>query len=447
MANQHLKRDATWVRSTAQRAVHALHERGIQSGDVVCIIAPNSPELLAVVYGCLHAGIAPAVLSSSATQRELTEMSSDIQSRVVLRESDIHELVQGSALAELSETLQCRPIHFTSGTSGRPKAVWSGWLPVEYAQAWIDEEIDAWDMSPDDVHLVCGPLSHSAPLRFALMTILAGGSVMIPPKFTAESTVQALDEGHVSSTFMAPTHLKRIMDLDVPVSHHLRLLAHAGAACPDTVRRWAHNTFGLDIIVEFYGSTEGQFTICPAPEWATHPGTVGRARQGRSLRVDQEGRLWCQTPPHARFEYWGDPEKTKQTWEGDEWFTVGDHGFIDEEGYVYLQGRMGDLMITGGVNVYPAEIERVLMDLPGVEHVVAFGLPDEQWGQRVCVAVVGSVSDSELTDHITENLSGPKRPKQIFRMDSLPLTHSGKVLRTAVPALFASEENAARPPA
>ena len=154
------------------------------------------------------------------------------------------------------------------------------------------------------------------------------------------------------------------------------------------------------------------------------------------MRVDDEGRLWSKGPKYARFEYWGDPEKTASAWDGD-WFTVGDYGRIDEDGYVYLEGRKGDLIITGGVNVYPAEIERVLTNLPGVEDVVAFALPDDQWGQRVCVAIVGSVSEEQVRNFALDQLSAAKRPKLVFIVDSLPHTHSGKINRSAVPSLFA----------
>jgi long-chain acyl-CoA synthetase len=326
-------------------------------------------------------------------------------------------------------------MHFTSGTSGRPKAVWSGWLSPDDADAWIHEESAAWGITADDVHLVCGPLSHSAPLRFALMTLLNGGSVIVPPAFDVKVASDLLTQA--TTTFMAPTHMQRIMEhhRGGALPHNLRLLAHAGAACPDHVRIWAHETFGTDIVTEFYGSTEGQFTLCTAEEWQEHPGTVGRARPGRQLRVDDQGMLWCHVPEHARFSYWGDPEKTRETWQ-DSWFTVHDLGHIDSDGYVYLDGRSGDLIITGGVNVYPAEIERVLSHLAGITHAVAFGLPDDTWGEKVCVAVLGDRSEDDIREYLTEQLSGPKRPKTIFIVDALPLTHSGKINRSAVRDLF-----------
>lgn len=417
----------------ARTSTRALMERGIERGQRICISAPNSPELLALIDGCLRAGIAPVVLSAAATARELAEMSSDVSASAVLFEEDVRALAAHADGAELGALPTCRPVHFTSGTSGHPKAVWSGWLDPGEAAEWVADEQGAWGTTASDVHLVCGPLNHSAPLRFALMTLWAGGAVIVPPRFSAEAVAPLLTSA--TTTFMAPTHLQRLMEFigEASLDHGLRLLAHAGATCPDRVREWAHRAFGTDVVTEFYGSTEGQFTVCPAREWIEHPGTVGRARGGRAMRVDDDGRLWSRAPSYARFEYWGDALKTTDAWDGD-WFTVGDYGRIDQHGYVYLEGRIGDLIITGGVNVYPAEIERVLANLHGVDTVVAFGLPDETWGQRVCVAVVGSVTESDIREYASQQLSGYKRPKDVFLVDSLPVTHSGKVDRSAVPA-------------
>ena len=411
----------------------------MNAGDRILISAPNSPELLEFVGYCLSAAVIPAMASFQAKQREVDEMARDIGATLVVHGDDITNWAR-SGLPNTHNPLtrdlpKCRPMHFTSGTSGRPKAVWSGWLSPSAARAWIDDEIYAWGLTSDDVHLVCGPLNHSAPLRFALMTLWAGGSVLVPGKFDAQAIADALP--NATTTFMAPTHLQRLMEFAEgrQLRHGLRLLAHAGAACPDRVRLWTHETFGLDAVYEFYGSSEGQFTQCPAREWIDHPGTVGRARPGREIRIDAEGLIWCTAPDYARFEYWGDSEKTSAAWDGD-WFCVGDYGRMDVDGYVYLEGRRGDLIISGGVNVYPAEIERVLANLPGVQQVMAFGAPDEQWGQRVCVAIGGDVSEEQVRAFAAEQLSGAKKPKSVFVASSLPTTHSGKVDRLATAKLF-----------
>ena len=136
-----------------------------------------------------------------------------------------------------------------------------------------------------------------------------------------------------------------------------------------------------DVLWEFYGSTEGQFTVCSPEEWMARPGTVGRARAGRTLSVDEDGTIWCRAPHFARFSYWRDPAKTDAAWK-DGSFSVGDLGRIDNDGYLFLDGRRDDLIISGGVNVYPAEVEAVLSEVAGVGDLAVFGLPDDRWGQR-----------------------------------------------------------------
>ena len=220
----------------------------------------------------------------------------------------------------------------------------------------------------------------------------------------------------------------------------LRLLVHAGSPCPPALKRQALERVGPGVLWEFYGSTEGQFTVCPPSEWSARPGTVGRARPGRTLTVDGDGTIWCRPPAFGRFAYWRDEAKTAAAWR-DGSFTVGDLGRLDDDGYLFIDGRRDDLIITGGVNVYPAEVEAVLGGAPGVAEVVVFGVVDERWGHRVCAAVVPSPSpgpgagsgSQELVDQLAEyastRLAGYKRPKTWAVVDELPRTATGKVRR------------------
>jgi long-chain acyl-CoA synthetase len=207
-----------------------------------------------------------------------------------------------------------------------------------------------------------------------------------------------------------------------------RLVAHAGAPCPDHVKRRLIAEFPASSTWEFYGSTEGQFTACRSEEWEQRPGTIGRARPGRTLSVDEDGLIWCAVPDHARFTYFHAPTKTAQAWRGDS-FTVGDLGRLDDDGYLYLEGRREDLVISGGVNVYPAEVENALAEHPGVDEVAVYGVEDESWGQRVCAAYVGPASGEELEAWARERLAPPKRPKQYTRVEEIPRTLTGKILR------------------
>jgi long-chain acyl-CoA synthetase len=237
--------------------------------------------------------------------------------------------------------------------------------------------------------------------------------------------------------FCVPAHLQRLFahwdQVGAPDLSSFRLVAHAGAPCPPALKHRLIEAFPDGSTWEFYGATEGQFTACRSEEWLARPGTVGRARPGRSLAVEPDGTIWCTVPSYARFEYYGDPAKTAAAWranpDGQSAFTVGDLGRLDDDGYLFLDGRREDLVITGGVNVYPLEVENALREHPGVADVAVYGVPDERWGQRVCAAIVGTASAAELDDFARERLAPPKRPKTWTFLDELPRTLTGKVLR------------------
>jgi long-chain acyl-CoA synthetase len=323
-------------------------------------------------------------------------------------------------------------MHVTSGTTGAPKGVFSGILDDPAARALVTEERDLWGFSATDVNLVLSPLHHSAPLRFAMGTLLAGGRVVAPGRFDPAVATAAITTERPTTMFCVPAHLQRLFahwdEHGAPDLGSFRLVAHAGAPCPEPLKRRLIEAFPDGSTWEFYGSTEGQFTACRSEEWLAHPGTVGRARPGRRLHTDADGLIWCDVPEHARFVYWNAPGKTAEAWRGQA-FTVGDLGRIDADGYVHLDGRREDLVITGGVNVYPAEVENVLAGAPGVTDVAVYGVPDERWGHRVCAAVVGTATAEELTAFARDNLAPPKRPKEWRLLDALPRTATGKVRR------------------
>ncbi len=273
---------------------------------------------------------------------------------------------------------------------------------------------------------------------------------MVPGRFDPARVSEAITRERPTTMFCVPAHLQRLFahwdEVGTPDLSSFRLVAHAGAPCPDALKQRLIEAFPDGSTWEFYGSTEGQFTACRSEEWVAHPGTVGRARPGRTLSTDPDGTLWCTVPEFARFTYLHAPEKTAAAWRetaGGPAFTVGDHGRIDADGYVHLDGRREDLIISGGVNVYPAEVENTLNEVDGVAEVAVFGLDDERWGQRVCAAWVagpGRVHEATLTALTVcaqDRLAPAKRPKQWHRLDSLPRTSTGKVRRLDLPALVA----------
>ncbi|GAC1592728.1 MAG: acyl-CoA synthetase [Acidimicrobiales bacterium] len=417
-----------------RRVAGALRAKGIGRGDRVALAVPNAPEVLSVVLGASRTGVVPVMLNASLLPAEIDALVTDCEPSLVLRTlPEVTALVHGAGTeADLSPVPLCRPMHYTSGTSGTPKGVWPGVLDEASAYALHDDEAAAYGLGPEDTHLTCSPLYHSVAIRFSAQALLRGADVILLERFDAPTVARAIGEEGVRSVFMVPTHLHRLLALpDQPDLRDIRLLAHAGAACPAKLKRRLFERFPAGTVWEFYGASEGQFTICPPDEWLAHPGTVGRARAGRRLEIDEQGHIWCHVPEYARWSYWNDPAKTAAAWDGDA-FTVHDLGRLDDDGYLFLDGRRDDLIISGGVNVYPAEVEQALLEVPGVDEVAVFGVPDEQWGQRVCAAFVGSASPTTIHEHARAVLAGYKRPKQIIEVTDLPRTGTGKVRRAYV---------------
>ena len=408
----------------------------LAAGERVALLVPGSVEYVEVVVGLLHSGVVPVPLDPGLTPRERDAVLQHVRPAAVLDDPD--EVRRLADRVEITaDTLpRARPMHLTSGTTGAAKGVWSGVLDEASARALVEEERSLWGFTSSDVHLVMSPLHHSAPLRFAMGTLLVGGRLVVPGPFDVGTVTAAIADHRPTTTFCVPTHLQRLFTAwaeEGPDLGSFRLLAHAGAACPPPVKRRLVERFPPGSTWEFYGATEGQFTACRSEEWLERPGTVGQARPGRRLAVDPDGTVWCTVPGHARFTYFDDPDKTARAWRETDHgpaFTVGDHGRLDDDGYLYLDGRREDLIITGGVNVYPAEVEGVLAGHPAVDEVAVFGVPDPDWGARVCAAVVGSVSEEELRALASDRLAGPKRPKEYRFLPTLPVTRTGKVRRS-----------------
>jgi acyl-CoA synthetase (AMP-forming)/AMP-acid ligase II len=421
-----------------RRAAANLRAQGLTAGDRVALIHHNSPALLAVILGALRTGIVPVLLHPGLLAHERALLLDDADPALTIDDdATLRALTIEGPEAELHDVPRARPMHYTSGTSGRPKGVWSGILDDADAQALFDDEARIWRFTPDDTTLICSPLYHSVAVRFAATTLLSGGSVVLLDRFHPDAVLDAITTHRPTAGFMVPAHLQRVFSNDRPPTPDdlasFRLLVHAGAPCPEPLKRRAIDAFPPGAVWEFYGSTEGQFTVCSPEDWEARPGTVGRARPSRRIEIDAEGQIWCHAPPFARFEYWRDPAKTSTTWTPDgSAFTVGDLGRLDDDGFLYLDGRRDDLIISGGVNVYPAEVEQALAHAPGVREVAVFGVPDERWGSRVCAAVIGTATASDVMAHAEASLAGHKRPKEVFMVDDLPRTVTGKVRRTAV---------------
>ncbi|HYH73643.1 MAG TPA: class I adenylate-forming enzyme family protein [Nocardioides sp.] len=417
-------------------------EESLLAGDRVALLVPGSPAYVGLVLALLADGVFPVPLDPALTDAERDRILEPIAPDLVVTSQEQVEQLLAARPGRSRSLPLGRPIHCTSGTTGTPKGVWSGLLSQQDAMALVAEERDLWGFDADDVNLVLSPLHHSAPLRFAAGTLLAGGRIVVPGKFDPAMVTAAIERERPTTMFCVPTHLQRLFDhwddAGVPDLSSFRLVAHAGAPCPPSVKRRLVELFPDGSTWEFYGSTEGQFTACRSEDWLRRPGTVGRARPGRVLTTGEDGRIWCAVPQHARFTYLGAPEQTAAAWRDTPHgpaFTVGDVGRIDADGYLHLEGRRTDLVITGGVNVYPLEVENALREVAGVVDVAVFGVADPHWGQRVCAAVVGDVPTDLLRAYAEQVLAPAKRPKDYLRVSELPITATGKVRRDALTEL------------
>ena len=403
------------------------------------MLLPRRAASISAILGALRSGVIPVVLDTGLLGHERDALLADAEPVLVVDGDDGLDRLLAGPPAELAPAPLGRPMQYTSGTTGKPKGVWSGVLTEREATSLLAEERDVWGFERDDVHLVCSPLHHSAPIRFSAGTLLAGGDIVVLDHLDAASFSDVVRVHRPTTAFLVPTHLQRILSAGAPDLLSFRLIAHAGAPCPEPLKRLALDAFPAGSVWEFYGSTEAQFTVCGPDEWLARPGTVGRARPGRTLSTEADDTIWCELPAHARFEYWRDLARTAAAWRpspsGSQSGThgamsVGDLGRLDGDGYLFLDGRRDDLIITGGVNVYPLEVEQAIVRYPGVTDVVVFPVDDERWGQRVCAAVVGAVDLEELGAWLRTQVAAYKLPKQVLSVAELPRTSTGKVRRT-----------------
>lgn len=342
---------------------------------------------------------------------------------------------------------------FTSGTTGRPKAVQ---LPPATIGPSGDlggfvDHIAAHRMAKLGAHLVVGPLYHNGPLT-AVRLLLAGVPVVVHERFDATATLTTIAEQRVESSIMVPTHFVRLLALPDEVRaaadvSSLRQVAHTGGRCPEDVKRSMIDWWG-PVLSESYGGTESG-TVCSigSAEWLEHPGSVGRCvppfealvvdEHGTELPAGTEGRLYFRDRTGRGIVYEGDPQKTADAHLAPGVFTLGEIGRIDEDGYVYITDRFSDMVVSGGVNIYPAEAEQVLARHPGVADVTCIGLPDDEMGERLVALVQrrageAAVDAEELQRWCRAELAGYKCPREIRFVDDVPRNPMGKIDKRAL---------------
>jgi acyl-CoA synthetase (AMP-forming)/AMP-acid ligase II len=459
------------------RLANALADLGIARDDHVGIYAQNSLENLLAGSATRALGAAPVMMNHRLVTEEILYVLDDSDAIAVFVGDafvPVVEKLRGEAgkvrhwillererreWAQHADDLVARDradalppagqglggsVIYTGGTTGRPKGAFRRAIDP----AVTTEYMRALDMiHPDHVHLVAGPLYHSAPSGFALFAQMLGATVVVMRKFDAEQALALIERHRVTSTFMAPTLVKRLVDLPEAVRRRhdlssLRVLVVAGAPCPMRVKEQAIAWLG-PVFYEFYGSTELSInTVLRPDEVLRKPGSCGRAVPGVELAIlddtgrpvppGQPGELYVRRYPGLFDGYWKNEAATRETERGDR-VSVGDVAWMDEEGFVYICDRKRDMIISGGVNIYPAEIEDVLHRHPRIEDVAVFGVPDAEWGERVHAAVLVRAGESldaeEVRRFARAHMADYKVPREVTFHADFPRDAAGKLIK------------------
>jgi long-chain acyl-CoA synthetase len=344
-------------------------------------------------------------------------------------------------------------MHYTSGTTGQPKGVKRGMaagLDPDDLGALLAMFLMLFGVQPGDgnVHITGSPLYHTAVLMWTACSLHLGHSVVIMDKWSPEGMLELIDRHRVTTSHMVPTQFHRLLALPQEVRDRydvssLRTMVHAAAPCPPDVKRRMIEWWG-DAVMEYYAATEGGGSIVTAKEWLERPGTVGKAWPSSELRIlDDDGNQLgageigtvYMLLAQADFEYKGDAAKTAAN-RRDGFFTVGDVGYLDEDGYLFLCDRKIDMIISGGVNIYPSEIEGVFLTHPKVGDIAVFGIPNEDWGEEVKAVVEpaagvapGPELEAELRAFAEKQLASYKRPKTYDFIVEMPRDPSGKLYK------------------
>ncbi|WP_007025032.1 acyl-CoA synthetase [Saccharomonospora iraqiensis] len=466
----------------ADSYARGLRALGLETGDAIVVLQPNGSELLAAHFAALQTGLYVVMANWHLVGPEIAYILTDSGAKAFLAHERFADTAVAAAdeagipagarfavgtvpgfraVAELAELggpgrpeirTAGSPMLYTSGTTGRPKGVrrpLTGADPdeVPVASTWF---FSIFGIQPFDghVHLCGSPLYHTAVLNFVVISLQLGHPAVLMDKWEPEQMLRLIERHRVTHSHMVPTQFHRLLDLPEDVRGRydvssLRVMVHGAAPCPDEIKRRMLDWWG-PVVTEYYAATEGGGTVISGEEWLRKPGSVGRAWPGSVVTIlDDDG---AELPPgetgtvymrmgSSTFEYHGDKEKTEKSRVGD-LFTLGDVGYLDEDGYLYLHDRKSDMIISGGVNIYPAEIENELVLHPKVADVAVFGVPHEDWGEQIKAVVqpADGVDPSDaLTDELLEHARGRlakfKLPRSIDYVDELPRDPNGKLYK------------------
>lgn len=471
------------------RTANLLRETGLEPGDVVAILLPNVPGMLDVAWAAQRSGLRYTAVSSYLTAEEIAYILDDSSARVLFTNTDLAAAAtealallpappvaysidgEAAGLSDLRPLRDAQPstptgpetegvdLLYSSGTTGRPKGIAATLTqaPLGTLSGTTPFLINTWGFDETTVYLSTAPLYHSAPLRTSMAVQRTGGTVVVMPRFKPEVALALIERHRVTHAQMVPTMFVRLLQLDdeVRLGHDvssLRAVIHAAAPCPPSIKQAMIDWLG-PIVDEFYSSTEAPLvTLIRSEEALARPGSVGRPVLGTPHICDEDGRplptgvpgtIWSEGG--VDFEYLNAPEKTAATRNSKGWRTVGDIGYLDDDGYLYISDRRDDLILVGGVNVYPQEIENVLIDHPAVHDVAVIGVPDAEYGERVA-AFITPAPDHEPSEALAEQiisdvrdrLASVKRPRVVEFVGELPRTPTGKLLKRVLRTEYGS---------
>ncbi|HEY7053597.1 MAG TPA: acyl-CoA synthetase [Mycobacterium sp.] len=460
------------------RCARALRARGLHIGDHIAILMENSPAFLEIAWAAQRSGLYYTAINRHLRSGEVQYVLDDCGAKALFASSTMTDAVGGLDLSRITARVavgaefagferyedvlaaepatplvdECegREMLYSSGTTGRPKGVRKA-LPgtplgdPTSAPVLITRGLAARDSGADVVYLSPAPLYHSAPLVFSMSWQRLGATVVVMERFDASECLQLIERYRVTHAQFVPTMFIRMLRL--PEAQRLRYdvsslrsVTHAAAPCPIPVKRQMLDWWG-PIIDEYYSGTEDLgSTHISAQEWLAHPGSVGRPLDechivgsgGEELGPGQIGVVYF--AGGRTFEYHNDPEKTASVTNADGWRTLGDMGYLDDDGYLYLTDRQADMIISGGVKIYPQEAENVLASHPSVVDVAVFGVPDDEMGEAVKAVVqpAGVAADgleAELIAYCRAELATYKCPRTIDFVDELPRDPNGKLYK------------------
>ena len=463
----------------SSRLARHLRDRGVGDGGHIAVVLENRPEFFEVVWAGLRSGVyvtpinwhlraeeaayivrdcgADALVVSGALAGAIDQAGGDLD-RVPIR------LVVGGALAgfdDYEEVLAAEPsavvdehegtwMFYSSGTTGQPKGIKPALVPTPLGAPtpFAAMLVGLFGFGADTVYLSPAPLYHAAPAGWSTTTQRLGGTVVAMERFDPLALLANIERFRVTHLQVVPTHLVRLLKLSDEERARfdlssLRMVVHAAAPCPVEVKQATIDWLG-PIVHEYYAGSEGTgFCYIGPEEWLTHPGSVGRSLlgaihivdgDGTELPAGAEGEVWFESA--HRFEYHGDPDKTARAFDSRGWSTIGDIGRLDDDGYLYLTDRAANMIISGGVNIYPREIEDVLVVHPAVADVAVLGTPHPDMGEQVTAFVQlldGAEPreglDEELITFARDRLSAFKCPRSVVFVDELPRLPSGKLLK------------------